>query len=236
MASVDSRSWPRDLWLVAAAWLIVAILFATMAVSAREHRNFAGDSAVSEEVQEMSFPGLGALEQLADVIGSKVMLVLVAPGLAAWFAIRRRAYFAGLAASVVVLPGSGLVVKLLVERPRPSAPLVQVREHASGFSFPSGHALQASMLCALVLLAASDLSPGWARRLLMVLAPLAALLIGFERVYDGAHWTSDVIGGFLLGAIVMVPPTLIAPVVLEEWRDSRSRGDHSPPDVIRKTG
>lgn len=95
----------------------------------------------------------------------------------------------------VVLYG---LVKPLVARTRPpSGEMIGV---ASGFSFPSGHSTQAVAtwgMLALVLLAAR---PARARAALVAGAVAVALLVGASRVYLGAHWLTDVLGGYTLGA------------------------------------
>lgn len=67
-----------------------------------------------------------------------------------------------------------------------------VAEGVTGRSFPSGHAAN-NMAVATVLI----LFFGWRGALYFPFA----LLIGYARLYTGAHWPLDVLGGFLLGLI-----------------------------------
>ena len=68
---------------------------------------------------------------------------------------------------------------------------------AQGFSFPSGHSGNAVTLYGS--LAAHEKK----RRLLWVLAVLLPLLVGFSRVVVGAHYPTDVLCGWILGALVV---------------------------------
>ena len=59
-------------------------------------------------------------------------------------------------------------------------------------SYPSGHAARAAFLALLI--------AGLARRRAVTLVVMAvALAVMVSRVYTGTHWTSDVVGGALLG-------------------------------------
>ncbi len=68
---------------------------------------------------------------------------------------------------------------------------------AQGYSFPSGHS--ASAVAAYGSLAVG----GKKRRLLWVPAVVLPLLVGFSRVYVGAHYPTDVLAGWLLGAVIV---------------------------------
>jgi undecaprenyl-diphosphatase len=90
-------------------------------------------------------------------------------------------------------------VKELVRRPRP--PAVILLKPVTGPSFPSGHATQAvavyGMLAALVAAA----TPRWGRKVAAwAAAVVIAGLVGLSRLYLGAHWLTDVLAGFALGA------------------------------------
>ena len=103
---------------------------------------------------------------------------------------------------VVTIAVSSLLntaVKDLVDRQRPlvDQPFV----HEPGASFPSGHS-QAAVVGygVLLLLVLPSLGRAW-RRVAVVLAVLIVIGIGFSRVALAAHYVSDVIAGFALGAI-----------------------------------
>jgi diacylglycerol kinase family enzyme len=99
-------------------------------------------------------------------------------------------------------------LKQLIERPRPhwAEPVSTV----GGWSFPSGHATEIAAAAGVaVVLTAMLIRRRGLRRFLIVLSVGVALLVGADRVFLGVHYTSDVVGGFLVGiAITLV--TLIA--------------------------
>jgi len=131
--------------------------------------------------------------------------VLVATALvAAWFAWRRDWRCAG---ALLVVPAGMLLnvgVKNLLQRARPQweDPLVQL----ATYSFPSGHAVAATvfygMLCALAF--AHTRSRRW-RALALACTVAMVLLVCFSRVYLGAHYPSDVLAGVALGTACVLP-------------------------------
>ena len=89
------------------------------------------------------------------------------------------------------------VLKLLFERHRPTADLVQVLTPASGYSYPSGHAVFYTWLGFMLAFA---VVPKLAPRLRPLVWAAAGLLIFTActgRIWAGDHWPSDVLGGFL---------------------------------------
>lgn len=87
-------------------------------------------------------------------------------------------------------------------RPRPFAMIADVHLliTADNFSFPSGHAT-------LVFMAAAIMTKFFGRYLTFF---SIASLVGFSRVYLGAHYVSDVAAGALLGLIIGYGITSIA--------------------------
>ncbi|PKQ10149.1 MAG: hypothetical protein CVT69_01245 [Actinobacteria bacterium HGW-Actinobacteria-9] len=103
----------------------------------------------------------------------------------------------------LAVAGASLLVgsiKLLVGRPRPeSAQLAGV----GGYSFPSGHTLHAVVLyfstaIVLTVLGGDDRR---AFALWAIIAGAIALAVGVSRVYLGAHFASDVLAAWFLGAL-----------------------------------
>src|SRR5207253_3540399 len=93
------------------------------------------------------------------------------------------------------VPGPERLVPLkgIYDRPRSPGSLVVT----TGTSFPSGHAVAASVT---VIAAVIALLPPGRRRAWWVLAAVAfSILMGLSRAYLGAHWLSDAVAGILLG-------------------------------------
>jgi membrane-associated phospholipid phosphatase len=143
---------------------------------------------------------------------------LLVLGVAVWLWRRGAKRLAAWAVVTVVVGGVlGVVLKLLVARTRPAFP--EPVAHASGYSFPSGHALN-SMLCVLVLVLIFLpvlRRPG--RLLAYGVGALAVLLTGFDRVALGVHFVSDVLAGWLV-ALAVVAGTSAA---FEIWRREQGR-------------
>ncbi len=109
---------------------------------------------------------------------------------------KREAVVGSLVLAVVILINDfmGAQIKHVVGRPRPCRLLEgvhQLTDCGGTFSFPSNHAMNTAAAAAF----AQVLYPssGW------ITWPLVAL-IGFSRVYVGAHYVTDVVGAWALGA------------------------------------
>jgi membrane-associated phospholipid phosphatase len=92
-----------------------------------------------------------------------------------------------------------VVGKAVVGRLRP--PLTDaVPPYEYAFSFPSGHALNSTVIAGMVAyLLAHRLRTRWARAATVILAAGWALAMGLSRVFLGHHWLTDVIFAWLVG-------------------------------------
>src|SRR5262249_6838871 len=164
-------------------------------------------------------PLLTSLAKGITWLGSSIVLwpVVVIAGLGLW-GLRRRWLPAALPALALAGAWAGaLLVKGLANRPPPPAADRLTVVH--GWSYPSQHAAQALAtwgMLALMLMAGRSAR---ARVLLAAGAALIAFVVGLTRIYLGAHWMTDVLGGWALAGVwdclliicYLLAPPLAAP-------------------------
>ena len=92
------------------------------------------------------------------------------------------------------------VLDLVVHRPRPDPHLVHVVAATPSSSFPSGHVVFFTWFSILLVITLGRRLPPPLKAAAWVLAALVIVVTAFCRVWAGAHWPSDVLAGFLLGA------------------------------------
>jgi undecaprenyl-diphosphatase len=127
----------------------------------------------------------------------------------------------GLVPIVAYLGGEGLVflVRVAVHRPRPPSaiypgPHALAGVHETSWSFPSGHAtaVTAVLFACLGVLA---LRRSW--RWPWPLAALLAAYVADSRLDLGVHWFTDVLTGYVLGAVWGVVVALVSVRLAAAW-------------------
>ena len=224
-----ARRWLGPLALT--AFLLFAVL--TVIVATGVTRS-GFDLSVERAVQQVSWGPLTYWMTLTNVTGGLVQdLFGVAVVVALFLWDRRAGWLMALGAI-----GSGLdqVVKVSVARQRPTADLVTILNPSSGYSYPSGHALFFTWLAFMLAVA---ISPHVGRRWRPIIWAVAAFVIVFAcigRIWAGAHWPTDVIGGFLLGvgwsAFILWLPERWLPTPSRRWipRRENARWVRMPKD------
>jgi len=201
---IFSKPWRRYRAFIFQGFLIVAIVvFLILAVLAHTVAYFTFDVTITQELQKFNPGWFAALMYALTWIGYApqvylislpIVLFLLVTGLK-WETVVTVATGAGVATL-------GVVIKLLVNRPRPTADLVSVFSHLSDYSFPSGHVLYFTAFFGFLAFLTYTLveHTGW-RWLLLVIFGGMVVLIGPSRIYEGQHWASDVLGAYLLGSV-----------------------------------
>jgi len=212
---------PRSSGLFWLAWLGGLALLGVLAALASLYSYFPADLRIAHWIQrDGGIPLWGGvavfLRDLGNLPSTLIWLLATAVLLLA------RRYPEGFLVFSTIVPrlGQGLL-KEAVERPRPTPDLVRVSEHLSSFSFPSGHVVTALALFGLLFL----LLPVVVRSPLPRLAfqgfcLFVVLGMGPASVYTGAHWPSDVLGGYVLGVLYLT----LALRYYRRWRPPAEEG------------
>lgn len=163
------------------------------------------DKNFSIAVQSYQSPFLDSLMKFVSFIGVmpySLIMVLLTALLFFVFKLKRAAFFtlSTLLAGVV-----STLIKVLVDRPRPAAPLVNVLEKTVHQSFPSGHVNFYVVFFGflIVIMCHVKTIPFILRTMVIALCALLILLIPISRMYQGVHWFTDVLGGYLLGGLLL---------------------------------
>lgn len=94
------------------------------------------------------------------------------------------------------------LLKNILQRPRPTE--FRIVEE-TGFSFPSGHSMVSMAFYGyLIYLIYRYVKNKYLKWILIVLLSILICTIGISRIYLGVHYTSDVLGGFLISISYLV--------------------------------
>ena len=164
------------------------------------------DLPLITRIQAIDFPGLERyLALVSDLTGSVGAIALWALATVAFAT--RRIWSAALA--MVLMPIGGvintLIGELLVERTRPHmAELERTSLNFEERSFPSGHVEGAILFYGLIFLLARRIENRAIRLAVQTGRWRSSPRASFARIWQGAHWPSDVIGALLLGGVLAI--------------------------------
>ena len=150
-------------------------------------------------------PPLTAIAKVLNILGLVYVTLPVRIVLAGFLALRRRWWhLAAFTAAIVLSEALIGSLKGIYDRARPPGSLVAT----TNASFPSGHAIAASVTAVAAVIA---LVPPGRRRVLWGAAAVAfSVVMGLSRAYLAAHWLSDATAGILLGTSCALVTALIA--------------------------
>lgn len=179
------------------------------------------DKNIAEWLHERTTPGMVALMQYITDLASPAWVAGAAclTGLFFWW---KRSWYR-LLGLLLVVPGGmvlGFLLKMAFHRSRPSfADSVLIFQ---GYSFPSGHTMAATLLYGLLALFGAIALDDWRLRVGIVIGGgMMVLLVGFSRLYLGAHYLSDVLGAFTAG-LAWLALCLTAVNALRRYRAHRA--------------
>ena len=174
-------------------------LFGVFCYFANRYDYFPGDVSISQWLQGIDNTWFKPLMQYAPYAIGLALVIVLLPRL--WW--RAFVSIAITAASAGII---SWLLKLIISRPRPDAELVQIMVGTHGLGFPSGHMTCAAAIGGFIFYLAPKLvKTPLATGLLRALVVVIIVAVGVSRIYLGAHWYSDVVGGLFLGGLLLYP-------------------------------
>jgi undecaprenyl-diphosphatase len=183
-------------WLGPTA-LVVFVLFAIDTLLVVQNQVLPFDVPIARFIQQLNWGPVVYPMQLINASAGIWQVVLGAVAILALFIFERRAGWLMLIGSISSLLDN--IIKLVISRQRPPADLVHILSPTTGFSYPSGHAVFFTWMSFMIAVAVAPKIRPVYRPLLWIFAAIVIVLTCIARVWAGAHWPSDVMGGVLLG-------------------------------------
>ena len=194
----------KTLFLYFSIFFILLFLLLTFFVM--NFSNHSWDISVSHEIQEdqnilldtfmKAFSWLGTVYVAGTVILAFTVIFLI-------FKYVREGLFI---LSCILSGAVSYVLKMIIDRPRPTMDFVRIVEETHYQSFPSGHVLFYTVFFgSLTIIALSSKLLKISLKIFVVAVCLAMVVLGaVSRIYLGAHWFTDVLGGFIVGVLFLM--------------------------------
>ncbi|HEX8994411.1 MAG TPA: phosphatase PAP2 family protein [Ktedonobacterales bacterium] len=230
-----NRRWPWDARrtiVVTALWVVGAALLALLSVAAHRAGPFPGDVAIEHWIQQIHQPTLERIINFSSdanwpkPAGITAIVVILLLALARQIRAALSAAFAGFGADYLNVTLNGLV-----HRPRPYGTQIHAVAHLGLYSYPSGHVTHVLAFWGFLIyltIVAGRARPAL-RPLLWVVRVVGLyfiIFIGPSRLLQGAHWPSDILASYLLGALMLVVGVVIFHLLGMIWARFRERRAH----------
>ncbi|MCX2574955.1 phosphatase PAP2 family protein [Pedobacter sandarakinus] len=189
------------------ASVLILFFFIILSIYVAHHPIIPLDVAISLLVQKSQSSWLDyimlAISFFGELPFSLLSVVLIA-GIFYWKKFTLEAYYI----STVLLSGLLILgIKNMINRPRPTAFYVRLVEVNRFQSYPSGHVLSYVLFFGFLIFLMLTLK-NISKRIKNIVITISAFLIfaiAPSRIYLGAHWFTDTLGGFLLGLLCLLP-------------------------------
>ncbi|MNJ92861.1 undecaprenyl pyrophosphate phosphatase [compost metagenome] len=186
--------------------IILFISFVFLAIFVGNHPINGFDISISRFVQQFRnstldqiMIGISAFGNVSIAFAS----IVITSALFFIFKYKREAIF------VMAISFTGVItfsLKRLFNRPRPTDEYVTLIESYKNHSFPSGHTLSYVVFFGFIIFLMQQLKriPSYLRNMITVFAYFMFIVGPISRIYLGAHWFTDIVGGLLIGLIYLL--------------------------------
>ena len=182
-------------WMICILSLIIFLLLTYLVITKKDLRI---DSIVYNFISQFINDNLTKIVKFITFLGSATIVILVT--IIALIILKNKKIGLFMGIDLIVITLFQHLLKPLIGRVRPVG-INLVKE--SSLSFPSGHSLTAMAFYGYIiyLIYKSNLKY---KKLYIILLGILILLIGLSRIYLGAHYVTDVLGGFTFSLFYLV--------------------------------
>lgn len=171
--------------------------FSGMAIAISRHEILMFDSYLISVIRVLEYPVLTPIMKFFTMIGNteSVIVLSVIVLLILYLRTKSRSEFILVFLVIIGAPVINRILKEFFQRARPDFHrLIEI----GGYSFPSGHAMNAMAFYGIVaFILWRHIPTRIGRTVLILFSGLFIFTIGLSRVYLGVHYPSDIIAGYL---------------------------------------
>ena len=156
-------------------------------------------------VENMRNDFLTGIFKFITFLGSQYMLILIT--IVSFIVIKNKKIPIAITINLIISAILNVLLKNIVNRPRPEGYRIIAE---TGYSFPSGHSMISMAFYGLIVyIILKNCKNKKIRNLLCCILSTLIVLIGLSRIYLGVHYSSDVIGGFVVSIAYLILFTTI---------------------------
>jgi undecaprenyl-diphosphatase len=185
------------------------------------HPTSSFDNYVTHKIQELTIGNFTSLMKFISIFGDPIIapLSIIFTSLLFFLTYNRREGFFTL--TVIIADLFNILIKILIHRPRPTLENAKILLKFTQSGFPSGHVVHYVVFFGFllaVMLVHKNISL-FLRIFVGTLSAFLILAVSISRIYLGAHWATDVMGGYLFGFIYL---GIILKLYLKDTKFNRS--------------
>ncbi len=185
--------------------IVFAVIFAGVAFITAGSMGASLDESFANWADGQNTVFVAKIMDLASIIGSSEVIMLITIAIGVFFLIKRNwhhfFFFFVLSVGGVIL---NLALKMLIQRARPGdeAKFIEVFNYTfelQSYSFPSGHAMRASILFLFLIYLAIYTLKNVPLKIGLIIVYLGVLIsVALSRIMLDAHFATDVIGAIIV--------------------------------------
>lgn len=185
--------------------IVFAIIFAGVAFITAGNLGASLDESIANWADGQNTAFIAKIMDLASIIGSSEVIMLITIAIGVFFLIKRNwhhfFFFFVLSVGGVIL---NLALKMLIQRARPGDEVnfIEVFNFTfelQSYSFPSGHAMRASILFIFLIYLAIHMLKNMPLKIGLIIVYLGVLIsVALSRIMLDAHFATDVIGAIIV--------------------------------------